>query len=532
MDLDNSIEKYRDKLRGRVWEGYNIDSDKSLQIEYNKKITSPKGEMYFDYVISSLQDMVTYPDEHLSAIEVCLMNDENYGKNPYYTGKIIDLSTNDDDEFFDLNYNDEDDDSEVKISAFQDIQIAGTYNILESNVNRTEINHIFGIESVKAHFKDRKLTLRFYKDADQNRMIPYHTLGCMIMNTKDIRMFEEYHLMDQFSVLSGVINGNTDERTFDDNGNIIYLSAEHLSDYARLEDVPYLSGTSNLSFKIDEGILPLSSPYYFNPGVNTAYPLNLIQVYDVTRIDKKYLDTVFNSKNTFIIKCDEEENVFDNIEQVEIPVIHSESDAIKAIEDYKWVKNEYDTVDMRILSYIDIVTNENTDFNAFSGEISVDDTLDYEEFEAEVNRIQERYKIEFAQIEHLSTEIDDYSQSVVLEKPDLNEFAKHLRKLLNVYVNFNKDSEDGINLYFNYLNFISTPFVRFYGSKLKIDTIDRTYLKLRPGEDGKLDIVVQFKYYSDSTHLYGYKNLKLVTYHIWNISDTKPKFLIYKESSL
>lgn len=54
MDLDNSIEKYRDKLRGRVWEGYNIDSDKSLQIEYNKKITSPKGEMYFDYVISSL----------------------------------------------------------------------------------------------------------------------------------------------------------------------------------------------------------------------------------------------------------------------------------------------------------------------------------------------------------------------------------------------------------------------------------------------------------------------------------------------
>jgi len=50
-------------------------------------------------------------------------------------------------------------------------------------------------------------------------------------------------------------------------------------------------------------------------------------------------------------------------------------------------------------------------------------------------------------------------------------------------------------------------------------------LSLKPDEDGVLDIVTQFRYYKGGT-LCGYRNVKLASYQIYNISDDKPKFLI------
>ena len=40
-----------------------------------------------------------------------------------------------------------------------------------------------------------------------------------------------------------------------------------------------------------------------------------------------------------------------------------------------------------------------------------------------------------------------------------------------------------------------------------------------------LDIVTQFRYYKGGT-LCGYRNVKLASYQIYNISDDKPKFII------
>ena len=94
-------------------------------------------------------------------------------------------------------------------------------------------------------------------------------------------------------------------------------------------------------------------------------------------------------------------------------------------------------------------------------------------------------------------------------------------------VNYKKEDDDTITLYFNYNNFLASPYLKLNNGKTKTDIIPNTYLKLKSGESGILDIMLQFKYY-ERTELYGYKNVILVSYEIHNTSDDKPKFLIRK----
>lgn len=59
------------------------------------------------------------------------------------------------------------------------------------------------------------------------------------------------------------------------------------------------------------------------------------------------------------------------------------------------------------------------------------------------------------------------------------------------------------------------------------DIVDNTYLRLNPGESGILDTVVQFRYYYGN-RLCGTKNVKTLSYMIYNTSDDKPKFVVKK----
>jgi hypothetical protein len=72
---------------------------------------------------------------------------------------------------------------------------------------------------------------------------------------------------------------------------------------------------------------------------------------------------------------------------------------------------------------------------------------------------------------------------------------------------------------------MNTPFIKIENSKIYSEILDGTYLKLEPGESGNLDIVVQVRYMKNNV-VSGYKNIKLLTYQIYNISDEKPKFVI------
>ena len=106
---------------------------------------------------------------------------------------------------------------------------------------------------------------------------------------------------------------------------------------------------------------------------------------------------------------------------------------------------------------------------------------------------------------------------------------EQIEQLSRIYVNYRKYDDGGpkIELYFNYMNYLDSPYLRIVDNKTYIDTIDNTYLRLKQDENGTLDIVIQFRYYKGG-NLYGYRNVKLASYQIYNISDDKPKFLMKK----
>lgn len=108
----------------------------------------------------------------------------------------------------------------------------------------------------------------------------------------------------------------------------------------------------------------------------------------------------------------------------------------------------------------------------------------------------------------------------------MNSYTVDLARMMKLYINYKKNPETKtLDLYFNYFNWFDSPYVKIIDNKTYIDTIESTYLKLEAGKDGFLDIIIQVKYYNGA-ELCGYKNIKVLSYHIWNISDDKPKFLI------
>ena len=55
-----------------------------------------------------------------------------------------------------------------------------------------------------------------------------------------------------------------------------------------------------------------------------------------------------------------------------------------------------------------------------------------------------------------------------------------------------------------------------------------TYLRLKSGQNGFLYIIFQLKYYDSTGTLCGTRDLPVLTYRIYNVSDDKPKFIVTK----
>lgn len=62
------------------------------------------------------------------------------------------------------------------------------------------------------------------------------------------------------------------------------------------------------------------------------------------------------------------------------------------------------------------------------------------------------------------------------------------------------------------MNYLNTPYVQKKAKAFTSHVIDSTYLKLDPGENGRLDIVVQLKYYVNETDIGGFKNVTVASY--------------------
>ena len=340
-----------------------------------------------------------------------------------------------------------------------------------------------------------------------------------------------------------------------------YLKDIELSNYRYLSDVYVLNtfdkfispsnplSSYRLSFKYDEELryFVISDDLYYYPSLNRKYPSkpsdyyseNKFQVNNTENAAKIY--DIFDSSNLFIIQLDDD-SVFKNLGQVDIPIFQNSGESIRVYEDFDITKfstndpNFYQYVHMTVESVL--VSSSTGDpippYDGTASTLSSLPTEDYQysygvdnmlsDMESRYNENQEfGYVVNPLFTEHNSNDIIDnymYVNITDSEKTSVNKF-------MNIYVNYKKEDDDSITLYFNYNNYLATPYVKIDNGKVKTDIVQGTYLKLKSGESGVLDILVQFKYY-EKTELYGYKNVILVSYEIYNISDDKPKFLIRK----
>ena len=155
-------------------------------------------------------------------------------------------------------------------------------------------------------------------------------------------------------------------------------------------------------------------------------------------------------------------------------------------------------------------------------DLSVDDALIEGKTLDEFGEIISRFKDQNYYPFKISTEKSSI-QTYVVAEPTVENTS--LEKLLKIHVNYKKEDNGTITLFFNCENYINTPYVKIDGGRVYSDIIPGTYLKLNSGESGNLDIVAQFRYYSGD-ELFGYRNIKLLSYKISNLSDDKPKFMI------
>ena len=520
--VEDTIEKIRQRIYGRIYEDY-LDDDKSFIIKTNNTLYSEAGETEITWEIDLSKEDPALLDRYLSALEVVLYNTGTAGKNPFYMGNITDLSG---EEFADLSYMEDFEPSEVSAPGYENIYVTGTYDFYSKQFNKTDNNNIKGVGGIKARFFDGILTVKFLKNVTRKLFIPYRTVDCLILNGDDIRMFEKYHFLDEHGCITGNIDGD-DPRTFGD----IYLSGEHLSNYNALSDVPYLSGQDNLTFKYDESpIFKKGTMMYYYPGDNSCYPYSLRYGYGGSFLDFSNNSDIFGQDNLFIIKCDKD-SLLTSFGNVDIPLLYNDTNSIRVIEDFLSddFQEDYDVVDARIMEYAKIFENTSSDMEKVEA-FEISTTLNPTDFEFELGRLWEDTFICPMKVEQTTT--SDIAETVDFSSKSLETCMEKLSKFLNIYVNYKKNPDNSITLYFNYINYLNTPFLKLEDGSLKIDTIPGTYLRLEPGEDGDLDIMIQVKMYYDERRLYGYKNIKLLSYHVYNVSDDKPKFLIYKSASI
>lgn len=359
------------------------------------------------------------------------------------------------------------------------------------------------------------------------------------------------------SLKSGNSQSNDQILTNNDIKNIDYSSFTHLSNVLIGNIHPYdtynddrskpLSSNYLLSFKVDEELryFLLNDYWYFYPSLNKKYPVTIGQYLNDEFVNQQNLSeqsTTFNQRNLFILQVDESKELTEMIDYVDIPIYSSIGGAIRVYEDFQpnrySYKNPkfYEYVHMTILedyplaysdnNYLSIPPYDNEDPSLSS--LSVYGTYDiYSNIDRIFNDMKNRYnsgEIGGYGLNPLYTEsfeledTTDY-KTIKMEDVDINDFLK-------IYINYKRES-NGIVLYFNYYNYLNTPFVKLENGLLKNDILEGSYLQLEPDQNGYLDIYLQFRYYV-SGQLCGYRNIKALTYQIFNISDDKPKFIIRK----
>ena len=350
-----------------------------------------------------------------------------------------------------------------------------------------------------------------------------------------------------------------------------------LSDYGFLSDIvplnsykyrdeatsaATLSDSYLLSFKYDEELryFLLSDDCYYFPSLNYQYPKQAGDYFDEGRFQKNMLSDIFDQTNLFILRLDDN-SIADTVGIVDVELADDGNEAIIVYEDFDETKYHpsdprfYEFVEMTIISdlvsstndlpiepYTDLtVDGEGNEVRIPTESITTLSSLEVGDYiypqspDDMFNGMEDNYvshsEMGFG-VAPLYSESDVVGYTTSYATVELSSTKVDITDLLRIYINYRKAPDGGIHLYFNYINYLNTPFVKFGDDRnVLADIIPNTYLKLAPKEEGILDIVVQFRKYEDN-RVSAYKNATLLRYSIYNISDDKPKFVIRQSGGI
>lgn len=541
----------------------------SSDIQYNVPTFYSYDSNSFIWTIKLSQK---YNENDLSNLKVFMYNTKTLGKNPYIVKDLssiimdqiiwVDGISSYGDHYQPAKYNDSDEyvqnTYEVDLDSYS-LKIAGTCNGVDE-IDMNFSNYIDNIQSISYKYYESggsdEYTDKFIKikmqliDPNRPVFIEKNTLKIALVDVYNMEFYEWFHLLDEGTTREDIISELA--RLSGDPFTTKDLLAIDLSKYNALSDVQVdghriLDTYRKISFKLDESeIFRLSSLNYYVPSLNIKYPLTIANVYDrnyiqnnvdadmlirIFKQDEVYVLNVQNSDDLSAIeKLTFQNNFFDAIDDVRVYEDYLEYD-----DEYKQYKSEnYPLEDPLFYQYAHFAGED----IQCSGELSIGTVVDDKAVEQVAVSHKDDYdKFSSFLIQHNlcalhSDELIDNSYIAstfewdMLTDDQKTQLMSYASKFLRLYMNYRKTS-DGIVLYVNYQNFINSPFITLKNGMTYIDTIARTYAKIAPDSSETIDVMLQFRQYTNG-RLVNYQNIVVATYQIFNISDDKPKFIIKK----
>ena len=527
---------------------------------------------------------VGYVAKDYNNLKIAIYSKKTLGKNPYLIASLKQIETVSSNWINIPNYNQSysiENSRETQLSTTADypglaFTATGTYNN-KKFLNRTDSNYINNISSMQVQFdkdtKDLKLKFNILStDLSSFTYIGKEELQVILYNQNDLKSFNFFHYLDAYGAINlheakelyiDTLAGDgwtfiqtkekkPEKQIVDDFNayNDIKRSADQLdidvSKYNYLSDIYVLKGRKMLSFKYsDDDHFRFDSDNYYFPTLNVKYPKVIgdfvtspsCQLEKAARTTD--LSNTFDDNNLFILDLTDPQ-ISSEFGRVEIEMQHADDESLDGFEEM----TEFDGTDFTISSFFnkydvnDSRSMQQVDFTEFCTD---NEAADPTEVRNIVSAAYDKYadSTDFLNAIALSAatfglSLDPFGQeqskTKMLDSIAFDISQIDLADLLKLYVNYKK-KKNGIVLYFNYYNYINTPYIKIVDGKTYPDYIQSSYCRVAPNEVGYVSIVIQLKYYKDEV-LNGYKNVTVATYKVTNVSDDKPKFIIEQISKL
>ena len=246
---------------------------------------------------------------------------------------------------------------------------------------------------------------------------------------------------------------------------------------------------------------------------------------------------VFDLSNTYIFQLEDPERIAERISKIAVPIGSVAEQFDFVYEDYLSDTINVDVGGKGILNYQEMVYDP-TSCKIENLHVDPSDERNFIRSLNELADSKSNLEDALTALSELSVypeESEMNDNTSVVDYQILSVTPAEISEYLKLYVNWRKyrstsnPEQEEIELFFNLPNLFMTPYsYRNNNGFFVAEYKPNTYLRIKSGEDNYLNIVLQFKYYDMAGNLCGVRDLPILTYRIFNVSDDKPKFVITK----